>query len=551
MRSTVHPATGRDVQAVAEVLAALRGTADTGAAVLSRLSPSAVDFATERWQIGDLVHEWVCAPGTSGAAVVLYLHGRRFQHEEPAEVYAGPLSAASGLPVLLTHYRLAPRHPYPAALDDVLVAYRALLAQGFPADRIALVGHSAGGTLALSALQRLRESGDPMPACAVALCPITDFTLSGASLTANAETDLVGMDEVLQVRDAYLADADPAGAPQSPLAGAAEGLPPLLIGCGDAELLRDDAIRFAGKADSAGVDVTLEVYQGMPHGFPVLGLDSSADLTDRVGAFITQRLSGLSPDTPEGPLTIRRLGWASYEITTEYGTRLLVDPYLSGSEGFHSGLPESHIRPAELADVDVIAVTHAGYDHRGQAVEIAQAGEAILVSGTATYQAAMRAGIPAERLAATVSGVEFRYRDVTIKALPAQHESTMRVDGQFVADQPQSFMVTTRAGSRILCGGDFSLSEQVRTWGEIYRPDIAVLGIGGIRLGPVRVTELPPAEAAIAARWLGVSTVIPVHYAPGDPAPAQLAADLGDTVRVVPLAFGDTWTAPTRSHEHA
>jgi L-ascorbate metabolism protein UlaG (beta-lactamase superfamily) len=161
----------------------------------------------------------------------------------------------------------------------------------------------------------------------------------------------------------------------------------------------------------------------------------------------------------------------------------------------------------------------------------------------------MRAGIPAERLAATVSGVEFRYRDVTIKALPAQHESTMRVDGQFVADQPQSFMVTTRAGSRILCGGDFSLSEQVRTWGEIYRPDIAVLGIGGIRLGRVRVTELPPAEAAIAARWLGVSTVIPVHYPPGDPAPAQLAADLRDTVRVVPLAFGDTWTAPTRSHE--
>lgn len=347
MRTTVHPATGRDVQAVAEALTALRGKADTGAALLGRFSPSAADFATEPWQIGDLASEWVCAPGAGSAGVVLYLHGRRFQHEEPAEVYAGPLSAASGLPVLFTHYRLAPQHPYPAALDDVLVAYRALLAQGFPADRIALVGHSAGATLALSALQRLRESDDPMPACAVALCPITDFTLSGASLTGNADTDIVSMDELHRVRDVYLAAADPAGAPQSPLAGSAECLPPLLIGCGDAELLRDDATRFAGKADSAGVDVTLEIYQGMPHGFPVMGLEASADLTHRVGAFITQRFNGHSPDTPEQPLTIRRLGWASFEITTEQGTRLLVDPYLSGSEGFHRGLPESHIRPAE------------------------------------------------------------------------------------------------------------------------------------------------------------------------------------------------------------
>ncbi|MFE2376572.1 alpha/beta hydrolase [Streptomyces sp. NPDC059398] len=89
-----------------------------------------------------------------------------------------------------------PRHPYPAALDDVLRAYRALLAQGLPADRIVLVGHSAGATLALSALQRLRDSGDPMPVCAVALCPITDFTLSGTSLTTNAETDIVGVAEL-------------------------------------------------------------------------------------------------------------------------------------------------------------------------------------------------------------------------------------------------------------------------------------------------------------------------------------------------------------------
>ena len=279
----------------------------------------------------------------------------------------------------------------------------------------------------------------------------------------------------------------------------------------------------------------------------VMTTDSGADLLRRVSGFGTERLNGGVPDTPAQPLTIRRLGWASYEITTERGTRLVVDPYLSGSEGLHTGLPESHIRPAELADADIIAVTHAGYDHRGQALEIAQAGQAILVSGTATYQAAAKAGIPAERLAPTVPGVEFLFRDVTIKALPAQHESTMRIDGQFVADQPQSFMVTTDGGSRILCGGDFSLSEQVRTWGEIYKPDVAVLGIGGIQVGPVRITELRPAEAAIAVRWLGVSTVIPVHYLTGDPAPAQLAADLGDATEVAVLEFGDSWTAPVRN----
>ena len=197
---------------------------------------------------------------------------------------------------------------------------------------------------------------------------------------------------------------------------------------------------------------------------------------------------------------------------------MVVDPYLSGSEEFHSGLPASHIDPVDVAGADVIAVTHAGYDHRGQAVEIAQAGKAILVSGTATYQAAARAGIPADRLAPTVSGVEFRFRDLTLKALPAQHQSTMHIDGQFVSDQPQSFLVTTA---------------------------------GGIQIGPVRITELQPAEAAIAARWLGVATVIPVHYAPGDPAPAQLAADLGDVAQVAVLEFGQTWTAPTRGGSHS
>lgn len=547
MRTVFHPASERDLRAVGEIRRSLRGQADTGAAILGSLDTAAKQFATQAWRVGDVDNDWVCAPGTSGAGVVLYLHGRRFQFDEPAEVYAAPLSAATGLPVLLTHYRLAPQHPYPAALDDVLTVYRALLEQGYPAEQIVIVGHSAGGTLALSALQRLHESGVPMPACAVSISPLTDFTYGGATLQSNADNDIVSTDELRQVRSAYLADADPERAPQSPFFGSFEGLPPLLVCCGDAEVLRDDATACAEKAAADGVDVHLATYQGMPHGFAVMPLDAGAELLQRVGAFISGRLNGGVPDTPVQPLTIRRLGWASYEITTERGTRLVIDPYLAGSEGIHSGLPESDIRPEDLADADIVAVTHAGYDHRGQALEIVQAGNAFLVSGTATFQAAAKAGIRLERLVPTVSGVEFRYRDITIKALPAQHESTMRIDGEFVADQPQSFMVSTAGGSRILCGGDFSLSEQARTWGELYRPDVAVLSIGGIPVGAARIVELQPAEAAIAARWLGVSTVIPVHYAPGDPAPAQLAADLGDAAQVAALEFGETWTAPSDS----
>jgi L-ascorbate metabolism protein UlaG (beta-lactamase superfamily) len=107
--------------------------------------------------------------------------------------------------------------------------------------------------------------------------------------------------------------------------------------------------------------------------------------------------------------------------------------------------------------------------------------------------------------------------------------------------------LTTSKGVRIFCGGDTSISEDMKTWQELYRPDIAVLGIGGMWLGPLDVVELPPADAALAAKWLGVRTVIPMHYAPGDPAPAQLKANLlnsGNAIEVVTLKFGETWTLP-------
>jgi L-ascorbate metabolism protein UlaG (beta-lactamase superfamily) len=243
-------------------------------------------------------------------------------------------------------------------------------------------------------------------------------------------------------------------------------------------------------------------------------------------------------------LTIRRIGWGGYVITTEAGTRVVVDPFLHGSErGVR--LPDSPVSLDELADVDIVAVTHAGYDHRAQAIDVTLAGKAVLVCGTALYGAALDTGVPAERCAGIVSGVTFRHGDLTLKALDARHQSTMTWRGEFVADEPMSFMLTTDAGSRIFCGGDLSISPDLRTWGELFTPRVAILGIGGVQVGPVNITELPPADAAIAAEWLGASEVIPVHYAPGDPAPEELARQInarGAAIKVIALDFGQTWT---------
>jgi acetyl esterase/lipase len=290
----LHPTSEKDQESVHNIIESIQasGKYDSGAIVLHIINEtsSAIPHASMPLDNKSVQAEWVVAAGADSSAIIIYLHARRFQHDEPAEVYATLLSQATRLTVLKVNYRLAPEFPYPAALEDVLAAYEAVLALGIPPSRIFLIGHSAGATLCLSALLSLAGSGRPPPAAAVAISAITDFTFTAGSLTRNRGKDAASLDELRQARQAYLGSVRPDQAPQSPLFGDLKGLSPVLLVSGGSELLLDDSVHFAAKAAKAGVDVALDVYEGMPHGFAVMRLRASDQALSRVSAYVASRL---------------------------------------------------------------------------------------------------------------------------------------------------------------------------------------------------------------------------------------------------------------------
>jgi acetyl esterase/lipase len=175
------------------------------------------------------------------------------------------IGAAAHTSVLYFDYRLAPEHPFPAALDDAVTVYRWLAARIDPR-RIAVVGDSAGGGLALGTLYRLRDEGLPLPAAAVAISPWTDLALTGPSLQSNAAADpMMDVTRLPAFADFYLAGADARHPYASPLHGEASGLPPTLIQVGSDEILRDDALRMAARLQQAGCNAEIEVWPRMPH----------------------------------------------------------------------------------------------------------------------------------------------------------------------------------------------------------------------------------------------------------------------------------------------
>ncbi|MEU9790385.1 alpha/beta hydrolase fold domain-containing protein [Streptomyces sparsogenes] len=246
--------------------------------------PAEADLTPALPAVGAAYGRWTNASGRTPteAGVVLYVHGGGFSGSRPAaeRALAYHLSAATGRPVLGVDYRLAPEHPYPAALYDVLAAHRALIDQSVPAGGILHFGESAGATLVLSTLLRLKEAGDPLPGAAVVVSPVADLTLSSPSLAGDEGRDTIGRAALEHVCTQYLAGARPDAAPQSPLHGDLSGLPPLLIAAGGAEVLADDARRLAAAAGAAGTTAELDLYEDLPHVFHLALLAGPTTATD-------------------------------------------------------------------------------------------------------------------------------------------------------------------------------------------------------------------------------------------------------------------------------
>ncbi len=217
--------------------------------------------------IGGITGEWVRADGATSAQTLLYLHGGGYFVCSP-ETHR-PITAAfakRGFRVFAPDYRLAPEHPFPAAVEDAVAAYRGLVASGIPAETITVAGDSAGGGLALALLLSLRDAGDALPAAAMLFSPWTDLAATGASLVSNDARDaMFHGDGIRRSTDVYLNGADPRTPLASPLYADLHGLPPLMIHAGSYEVLLDDSTRLAECARKAGTPVEIRIWPVVPH----------------------------------------------------------------------------------------------------------------------------------------------------------------------------------------------------------------------------------------------------------------------------------------------
>lgn len=260
-----------------------------------RVHPVPEDVTVTEVTAGGVASHWLTAPGVDSGRVLLFLHGGGFKlgslHSDGE--LAARLGRASGMRVLFPEYRLAPEHPFPAAVEDVMATWNWIREdQKLSASSVAVAGASAGGGLAVALLVAAREAGEALPAAAVLMSPTVDLTGSGASMTERAEHDPFSTPEMLRqfARD-YLAGADPRTALASPLFASLAGLSPLLVQVGTADVLLSDSERLAAAASEAGVDVTLKVGEGLPHVYPIMaGTPEAAQATDEVGSFLRSRV---------------------------------------------------------------------------------------------------------------------------------------------------------------------------------------------------------------------------------------------------------------------
>lgn len=238
-----------------------------GLAAAERFVPRAPSsFEICALDLGGVAAERITPPEVNSGRCVLFLHGGGYVSGS-AQLYRNltwRLAAAAKAPLYFLDYRLAPEHPFPAAIDDAVAGYCGLLDGGADPEEIVLLGDSAGGGLVFSLLMRLRDEGKPHPRAAVALSPWTDLALTSVSLVQNAAADRI-VDLAAVFAELYLGGADPRTPYASPLYGDLTRLPPTLIQVGGDEILFDDSARMAERLRAAGSPVTLEVWPRMPH----------------------------------------------------------------------------------------------------------------------------------------------------------------------------------------------------------------------------------------------------------------------------------------------
>ncbi|HBY93163.1 MAG TPA: hypothetical protein DEP84_04220 [Chloroflexi bacterium] len=210
------------------------------------------------------------------------------------------------------------------------------------------------------------------------------------------------------------------------------------------------------------------------------------------------------------PVKMQYLGWSAFLFTASTGQRIIVDPYLEGHAD--QGVARSPLQRNELYPIDAVVVSHAARDHIGEAVAIAKESGAMLVGNIDVRLTGLNAGLPAEQTAVMVSGATYDAEWGRVKALAAHHISFTELNGQYLTGQPLCYILDF-GDVRVFHGGDTSISYDFQLFGQLYRPDVALLGVDGVLFEKRRaIVELDPLEATEMTRMLGVSLAVPMHY---------------------------------------
>lgn len=258
-------------------------------------TPIPPEVKLEKANLNGVPAEWQVVPDSASNRVLLYFHGggQNLGSIKSHRLLTVELGRITQMKVLSVEYRLAPEHPFPAGIEDSFSSYQWLLAQGFEPKDIVIGGDSSGGSQVITTLLQIRDAGIAAPACAFALSPAIDYTNEGKTRYVNRQTDYLSNAGIFWWDVAYLADADPYHPLVSPVFADLHGLPPILIQVTNNEILYDHSIRFAQRAEAAGVDITLQEWPDLLHVWQHYGLyelPEAKEALNKIGEFITHTM---------------------------------------------------------------------------------------------------------------------------------------------------------------------------------------------------------------------------------------------------------------------